>query len=202
MFLFSTFFCFTCPLDAGLTDQSGIRAANQSDYFYEIPDYPASFSAENVIARLTESLGFRFYWVSESLTENDLVFRPSDSARSTAETIRHIYDLSEMITKSVMATSVSQRQRAPESIAEYREATLKNLMKASQFLRESKEGDIENMKIIITRSQSAPLDYPFWHSINGPISDAIYHTGQISSFRRSSGNPMNPNVSVFLGRVR
>jgi hypothetical protein len=30
---------------------------------------------------------------------------------------------------------------------------------------------------------------PFWHLINGPMADALTHTGQISSFRRLAGNP-------------
>lgn len=35
--------------------------------------------------------------------------------------------------------------------------------------------------------------------INGPITDAIYHTGQVVSFRRTSGNPIPKGVNVFLG---
>jgi hypothetical protein len=29
---------------------------------------------------------------------------------------------------------------------------------------------------------------PFWHMINGPLSDALTHVGQINSFRRINGN--------------
>jgi hypothetical protein len=45
-------------------------------------------------------------------------------------------------------------------------------------------------------------EYPMWNVINGPVSDAIYHVGQIVAFRRAAGNPMHPGVSVFSGRNR
>jgi hypothetical protein len=41
--------------------------------------------------------------------------------------------------------------------------------------------------------------YPFWNAINGSLSEAIYHVGQVVAFRRAAGNPINPAVSVFVG---
>jgi hypothetical protein len=38
--------------------------------------------------------------------------------------------------------------------------------------------------------------------INGPIADALWHAGQVVTLRRVSGNPINPKVSVFNGRLR
>ena len=40
---------------------------------------------------------------------------------------------------------------------------------------------------------------PLWNLINGPVSDALTHVGQINSFRRLNGNPV-PRANVFLGR--
>lgn len=40
---------------------------------------------------------------------------------------------------------------------------------------------------------------PFWFFVNEQISDCIWHCGQISSFRRITGNPLNSNVSMFEG---
>jgi len=51
--------------------------------------------------------------------------------------------------------------------------------------------DEELMKISIDNR-------PFWHIINGPISDALTHIGQINSFRRLAGNP-TPKANVFVG---
>jgi len=44
--------------------------------------------------------------------------------------------------------------------------------------------------------------FPFWNVINGPISDAIWHTGQVVSFRRTSGNPFPKGVNVLTGKKR
>jgi hypothetical protein len=37
---------------------------------------------------------------------------------------------------------------------------------------------------------------PFWHIINGPISDALSHVGQINMARRLMGKP-TPEANVF-----
>ncbi len=34
---------------------------------------------------------------------------------------------------------------------------------------------------------------------SGPIADALWHTGQIVSFRRSSGNPIPKGVNMLTG---
>ena len=43
---------------------------------------------------------------------------------------------------------------------------------------------------------------PFWNIINGPISDALWHCGQVVMLRRASGNPFNSKVNVFSGKLR
>ena len=45
------------------------------------------------------------------------------------------------------------------------------------------------------------MTFPFWNMINGPISDAIWHSGQVVANRRASGNPINPKVNVFIGKT-
>jgi hypothetical protein len=62
-------------------------------------------------------------------------------------------------------------------------------------------GNLEELKIVVKRGEETS-DFPFWNLINGPIADAIYHCGQIVSYRRSSVNPSNPKVSVFTGKTR
>jgi hypothetical protein len=39
---------------------------------------------------------------------------------------------------------------------------------------------------------------PFWHIINGPVSDALGHVGQINMARRLMGKP-TPEANVFRG---
>ena len=57
--------------------------------------------------------------------------------------------------------------------------------------------DISQFKIMF-----GEREIPFWNNINGPIADAIWHCGQIASFRRITGNRINPNVNHFMGTVK
>ena len=45
-------------------------------------------------------------------------------------------------------------------------------------------------------------EFPFWNLLNGPIADALWHVGQVVTFRRSSGNPFNAKASVLTGKLR
>jgi hypothetical protein len=60
---------------------------------------------------------------------------------------------------------------------------------------------MESFKIIF-KSNNGISEYPFWNNLNGPIADAIWHTGQVVLLRRSSGNPFNSKVSVLSGKLR
>ena len=68
--------------------------------FSEIGEYPADFSQANIISRMIEGLGYRYYWATKSLTENDLNYKSSEDARSTIQIIEHIYSLTMMISSS------------------------------------------------------------------------------------------------------
>ncbi|MEJ2112631.1 MAG: hypothetical protein P8X62_02620 [Flavobacteriaceae bacterium] len=70
--------------------------------YNQIPDYPESYTAGTVSARMLDGLGFRYYWATENLREEDLAFRPNEDARSSAETINHIYGLSKVIVNSTL----------------------------------------------------------------------------------------------------
>ncbi len=173
----------------------------QSLPYYEIPPYPESFSAGTVAGRMVDGLGYRYYWATNGLNENDLDYRPSKEAQSARETINHIYGLSLTIVNAPQNIPNGPRERSEMTFEETRRATLENFKKASELLKSGKEGDMENYKVIFQRGDSQS-EFPFWNMINGPIADAIYHTGQIVSFRRTTGNPINPKVSVFMGKNR
>ena len=68
---------------------------------------------------------------------------------------------------------------------------------ATLFLNYSKD-EIEELNIIFER-EGKKSRFPVWNLINGPIADALNHTGQVVSFRRTSGNPIPKGVNVFLG---
>ncbi len=173
--------------------------AQKDDYYYNIPEAPKEYTAATVASRMVDGLGFRFYWATHGLTQKDLDFRPNKEARTSFETIKHIYDLTTVILNSV-EKKPNVGAKVPEmSFEKLRNATLANLEKASKILRGSKS--IDEYKIIFKRGNNA-TEFPFWNQINGPISDALWHTGQVVSFRRSSGNPFPKGVSVLRGTKR
>lgn len=177
-----------------LTTLSSFSQDGRSELpYYEIPDYPKEFTAGTVAARMVDALGFRYYWASDSLTEKDLAYRANEEGRSTEETIRHIYDLSKIIVNSTLKQQNS-RDKEELSYTEMRSKTLLNLKTAAEILRNS--DDILQYKIIFGEQE-----IPFWNQVNGPIADAIWHCGQIVIYRRTTGNPINPKVNHFSGKV-
>ncbi len=170
--------------------------------YYQIPEYPDTYTAGNVSARMIDALGFRYYWATEGLREEDLKFKPSEMARTTKETLDHIYGLSRLIVNAPdRKPNDGSREKSELTFQQLREKTLQNFKRASDLLKSDNGKDMEKNKIVYKRDENT-TEYPFWNLINGPIADAIWHVGQVVSFRRSSGNPLNPKVSVFNGKLR
>ncbi|CAM1347078.1 hypothetical protein [Tenacibaculum insulae] len=162
--------------------------------YYEVPDASKEFTAGAVASRTIDGLGFRYYWATEGLLEKDLAFKPNKAARTTAETIDHILDLSQVIINAVFNKPNGAKQ-PKMTFTEKRKKTLENLKQASDVLRVS--NDLSQYKIIFGEKK-----FPFWNALNGPILDATWHVGQIVSFRRSSGNPFPKGVSFLTGTVK
>lgn len=162
--------------------------------YAEVPEYSEEFTAGTMAARMIDALGFRFYWSTDCLTETDLVYKANDDGKTTLETISHIFDLSKVIVNATLKQS-NIKVEADLSYSELRAKTLENLKRAADILRES--DDISQFKIIFGDSET-----PLWNLVNGPIADSIWHCGQLSIYRRSSGNPMNPKVNFFTGKIR
>ena len=169
--------------------------------YSEIPEYPNAYTAETVAARTIDALGFRYYWATEGLTGKDLAFRPSKEARTSEETIDHLYNLCRIIANTVDRKPNGAPAENTMSFKEKRRQTLFFLKRAADKLRTAKTGTLEHSKIVFKRGENS-AEFPFWNLINGPIADALWHVGQVVSFRRSSGNPLNPKVSVFNGKLR
>jgi hypothetical protein len=169
--------------------------------YYEIGSYPKKYTAENVVARLIDGLGFRFYWATEGLRSEDLSFKPSSEARTLEETIDHILELSELILKPLKSETIvfSGEELLKYSFEEKRKKILYNLKEASDLLLTGKV-KMDNVKIVF-KIEGQKSEYPFWNALNGPIEDAVWHTGQIVSFRRTSGNPFNGKADVFSGKI-
>ena len=198
-------FAFMWLIVSGINAQitSDKKMENHYDLpYYEIPAYPETYSPGNVIARVVDGLGYRYYWATEGLRESDLNYKPSEESRTTAETLDHILGLTKVLvntTKNV--ANINPADVKQMTWEEKRKETLENIRTASEILKTSSEKDVEGFQVVFQRSDSKSV-YPFWNLLNGPLADAIYHVGQVVSFRRSSGNPINPKVSVFMGKTR
>ncbi|HEY4875213.1 MAG TPA: hypothetical protein VIH86_06545 [Puia sp.] len=158
------------------------------------PPAPEHYSSGTVVSRMLDGLGFRYYWATEGLRPIDLSFKPSPEARTSQETLEHIYALSTMIINVVGGNQNLPSQY--KTFAELRKATLENVKKASTIIAGYSDADMENLKVDFGGTK-----LPFWNMINGPISDCLWHVGQVVSFRRSSGNPFSAKVEVFLGKI-
>jgi len=170
--------------------------------YYQIPDYPVKFTAGTVAARVVDGLGFRYYWATEGLREVDLNYKSNDSARTTLETIDHIYGLSKVIVNATRKKVNDFTVEQPKlTYIEKRYKTLENIKQASEILKVASADEMEKF-IIIFRSKNSTSEYPFWNNLNGPIADAIWHTGQVVLLRRSSGNPFNSKASLLRGKLR
>lgn len=196
LLVFSTMIAFTCSVVAQTRQDMAALP------FREIPAAPDSFTAENVAARMIDGLGFRFYWATEGLCPEDLAFRPSPEARSSEETIDHILGLSQIVINAIKnrPNERSGEETSPLSFEVKRKKTLDNLKEASDLLKNS-GGKLADYDIIFVNGENRS-EFPFWNMINGPIADALWHVGQVVSFRRSSGNPFNSKASVLTGKVR
>lgn len=198
--LLFTFLTLSCT-NAQDADMNSKEKSPALPYF-EIPETPENYSPGNVAARMIDGLGFRYYWATEGLRDEDLKFQPNEEARTSEETIDHIYRLTRTIVNATKKIPNIRSNDEPElTFSEKRKATLENLQMASNILKACEDKEMEEFQVIFQRGETSS-EYPFWNLINGPIADAIWHVGQVVSFRRSSGNPFNSKASVFSGKVR
>ena len=179
-----------------------MNAQNNNLPFSEISSEKNHYTSVNIIYRLIEGVGYRYYWASKDLKKKDLDYKPSSSSISSYETLEHIYVLSETIMNSAL-NKVNNRptEKTPKSYNELREGTLMNLQKFNDIILSKNEDDLKRIKIIFNRG-GREASFPFWNLLNGQIADMIYHTGQIVSFRRTTGNPIQKGVNVFLGKTK
>lgn len=172
--------------------------AQDKPYYYQIPDTPTIYTAATVAARMVDGLGFRYFWATEGLTDKDLNYKPGDSTRTTYETLEHINGLVQILLNAVNQTATKSGGGAKKlSFAEMREQTLKNIQAASEILKRPGT-KLEEFDMVFERTNGSTR-YPFWNLINGPVADALWHVGQVVSFRRGSGNPLPKGVNVLQG---
>lgn len=169
--------------------------------YHNIPDAPQKYTAGSVVSRTIDGLGYRYYWATEGLRPEDLAYKISDDSRAAGETIDHILGLSRVILNAVKSEPNGKSNDGELSFEAKRKATLMNIFAASQIIRKMTDEEVSECTIIFKRGEDTN-EFPLWNLLNGPIADAIYHSGQLVSYRRASGNPMHSGVSVFSGITR
>lgn len=134
---------------------------------------------------MLDGLGFRFHWATHGLSEHDYQFKPSPDCMSIHELIHHVWGLVNWVSIYVLDSS----NTLPNGSEEFRDAALKIIHELRDAMNAMSDEELSSYKI---------EGRPFWNMINGPISDALTHVGQINSFRRLAGNP-TPKANVFTG---
>lgn len=181
----------------------GLNALGQQSLPYStIPDYPEKYTPGTVAARLVDGLGFRYYWATEGLRPADLEYKPNEDARTSLETLQHIHAMSyNLVNATRKVPSESSKIISDITFDQLRSETLQNFEAASQTLKANNEKGLEDFNLIF-KGDDYEVSYPFWNLLNGPIADMLWHVGQVVSFRRSSGNPFNGNISMLTGKAR
>ena len=170
--------------------------------FKSIPEASKNYESGNIVVRMIEGLGYRYYWATDGLQAGDLDYKPSDSGQSTKETLKHIHGLADVLKNvSLNLPSISPAPNQSEDFVELRKQTLNYLEEATVNFKNKTPKELAELKVIFERGEKQ-FSFPFWNMINGPLADAIYHTGQVVSFRRSSGNPLPKGVNVFMGKTK
>lgn len=174
------------------------KVSGQETSFSQLRAYPEVYSGSTVVVRMLDGLGFRYYWATEGLRGEDATFRLSPDTRNVRELMQHIYELSEIMAQVARKTPIDGRKtrNSPEEILELRDQTLQNLMAARELI--SGAQDLDDYPLVFL-SAEGQREYPFWHQINGPIEDAVWHSGQLAMMRRAAGNPMPEGVDFFQG---
>jgi hypothetical protein len=161
--------------------------------YYTLPDPPKQMNATGLLIRFIDTFGFRYRWATEGLTENDLHFQACDTSMNLEEILTHIHGL--ISATDAFITGKKREDIKDETFEDRRRKTLVKTVRIKEELSKLDDHYLEN------RRYNVPWDsgeYPLWYLINGPLSDAFTHVGQVASWRRINGNPI-PNANAFYG---
>ena len=182
-----------------------MNAQNPTDYYYEIPDYPSKYTAGAVAGRVADGLGFRYYHATAGLTAENMSFKSNADGRTIEETMDHIWSLTRIVMNATKKEPTDFGAPSPlpgMTFEEKRTQTLEFIKIASDILKKSSAKDFKKFQMIFLQPDGNKSEYPFWNELNGPLSDALWHTGQVVLMRRGAGNPFNSKASVLSGKVR
>lgn len=186
-----------------LVTTSSLMSQSDQDYYHTIPEAPDTMTAVTVLVRCIDGLGFRYYHATDNLTVTDHEYAPGNGGRMVIDLLQHIYSLTEMVNNSVRDLPNHRPIKGVDTLSaeELRVGTLNAIRAARDKAMTLTDEELASLNVRFERA-GEESSYPIWNLINGPLADAMWHTGQIVSHRRASGNPINPKISVFSGTVR
>lgn len=163
-----------------------------SSAFDDISDLPADLTSAKIIMRMTDALAFRYRWATHNIPQSIADFAPSPACMTLNQLLQHIYKLSNwtrgFFTANPDANNNFDQNQA--SLAELVTQTLNALASLHNHLEKTTDTQLAK----ITDSDNTPLLY----MINGPIADALTHTGQIITWRKLANSPP-PSPNYFRG---
>ena len=175
-------------------------AQNGVDHYKKLPTPKDTINVTSIISQQLQGLGFRYYWATQGLRLDDLNYRTTAGSRSIFETMEHIYSLCFTVASTFEGLAV-QRPLKPLEMdgAKLRLKTLTLIQRAEDYISSNNAVTLEDRRIVFKTSKGE-MSYPFLYLINGPLSDALTHVGQVLTLRRANGNPQDAGVNVFLGQ--
>lgn len=170
--------------------------------YFKIPESPDNYKPGNIVSKLLDGLGYRYYWATEGLNAEDLTYKTIEGARTTREILNHICDLTEGILKvAKQEVIVSPFNFTDFTFHQLREKTIKNIETSSNLFKDKSETALKGINLLL-QANNEQKAFPLWNVLVGPITDTGYHIGQVVAFRRASGNPIHPDVNPFLGYTK
>jgi hypothetical protein len=162
--------------------------------FQSLPATPSSSSSGAILSRFIVAIGFRYQIATKGLTQNEIEFRPVEGSMNMLELLDHIY---KVLTWAYKAFDKNAKLEIPSNtFDDYQERTLQVCESFRKRLEEMSDEEIEQTEVYLKRIDTT---FSFWYLINGPISDVLTHIGQINSWRRIAGNPVD-RISPFTGK--
>ncbi|MBX2815185.1 MAG: hypothetical protein KTR24_04280, partial [Saprospiraceae bacterium] len=119
--------------------------------------------------------------------------------RTMQETLSHLYNMVDFAGRTLEG-KVTEFPEKPITwpSTQLRAKTLSRISELVQLCLGQDSGKLHAQNVNV-KVGGGDHEFPFWHFFNGPLVDAFWHLGQVASFRRSLGKPMDSKVEPFLG---
>lgn len=158
-----------------------------------IPEDPAQFNGSLVLQRMVDAILIRYTIATKDISEEAINYRATPESMSMIELQKHILLLILWVSKS-LDMEIESKERA-ETFQQFEEQIKETASNLSEHIGTLTDKQLSTKTIYLKR---ADTHYSIWYMINGPISDAIHHIGQIITWRRICGNPI-AKISPFTG---